>query len=210
MIENFQFTYEQWQGGRLSRIEVADFEILTPWETSGDGEEWNRILIDPGVVFGNGLHPTTQDCLRALVYAADKRPFERVLDLGTGTGILSVAAALLGASEVLAVDLNPLCAKTAKRNAELNHQKEKIEVVEGSAEGFFDKAADLVVANIHYEVIQKLLKARRFCPKERLVVSGLMRSQVRDVKEQMGRSRINVVKEWDRDMTWFTILAEIG
>jgi len=210
LIDSFHFTYEQWQGGRLSRTEVAGFVILPPWEASGDGEESNCILIDPGVVFGNGLHPTTQDCLSALVYAANKRPFERVLDLGTGTGILSVAAVLLGAVEVLAVDLNPLCVKTAKRNIELNHLKEKIEVVEGHAEGFFEEAADLVVANIHYDVIQKLLKARRFRPKDRLVISGLMRSQARDVRVQLDKSRIRVVREWDRDMTWFTILAEIG
>jgi ribosomal protein L11 methyltransferase len=210
LIDNYHFTYEQWQGGRLDRIEVENFVIIPPWEELDPGEGSNRIILDPGVVFGNGLHPTTRDCLRALAYAARKRPFDRVLDFGTGTGILAVAAVLLGAVEVLAIDLNPLCVKTAERNIGLNKLKEKIQVAKGPAVSFFNEVADLVVANIHYDVIQELLVRREFRQRDRLIISGLMRSQAREVRAQLDRIHINVIREWDHDMTWFTVLAEIS
>ena len=72
LIENYHFTYEQWQGGRLDRIEVKKFVIVPPWEELDHDEGSNRIILDPGVVFGNGLHPTTRDCLRALACAASR------------------------------------------------------------------------------------------------------------------------------------------
>jgi len=209
LIEHYHFTYEQWQGGRLDQIEVENFVIVAPWGELDSNKQLNQIVLDPGVVFGNGLHPTTRDCLKALAYAAKTRPFESVLDFGTGTGILAVAAVLLGAVRVLAVDLNPLCVKTAVRNVELNKLEEKIQVVKGSAESFFDEIADMVVANIHYDVIQELLVRRRFRRRDRLIVSGLMRSQARDVKAQMETLHLNIIHEWDHEMTWFTILAEI-
>jgi ribosomal protein L11 methyltransferase len=210
LIENHHFTYEQWQGGRPDRIEVEKFVIVPPWEESDHDEGSNRITLDPGVVFGNGLHPTTQDCLRALACAARERPFNRVLDFGTGTGILAVAAVRLGAVKVSAIDLNPLCVKTAERNVELNKLKEKIRVVRGPAASFFDEIADMVVANIHYDVIQEMLDRRRFRRRDRLIISGLMRSQARDVMAQLDRFHINVIREWDHDMTWFTVLAEVS
>lgn len=209
LMENYHFTYEQWQGGKLNRIEVESFVIVPPWENLNNDTGLTRIILDPGVVFGNGLHPTTQDCLRALRHAARERPFDRVLDFGTGTGILAVAAVLLGALKVLAIDLNPLCVKTAERNVELNKLKEKIQVAKGTAESFFDEVADLVVANIHYDVIQELLVRKRFHRGDRLIISGLMRSQAREVRAQLDRFHINVIREWDHDMTWFTVLAEI-
>ncbi len=210
LIEDYHFTYEQWQGGRLDRIEVENFVIVPPWEELDHDEGSNRIALDPGVVFGNGLHPTTRDCLRALAYAARERSFNQVLDFGTGTGILAVAAVLLGAVKVLAIDLNPLCVKTAERNVELNKLKEKIQVAKGPAVSFFNEVADLVVANIHYDVIQELLIRRKFRNRDRLIISGLMRSQARAVMAQLDRFHINVIREWDHDMTWFTVLTEIS
>lgn len=68
-------------------------------------EDVIKIRLDPGVVFGNCLHPTTRDCLKALSLVAEMDPLDYVLDLGTGTGVLAVAAALLGAKRVVAVDL---------------------------------------------------------------------------------------------------------
>jgi ribosomal protein L11 methyltransferase len=109
-----------------------------------------------------GLHPTTRDCLKAVVHLYRQSPFEKVLDLGTGTGILALAAVFLGAKEVLAVDLNPLCVKTAQKNVHLNGFNESIQIAEGDVKDFVDEPADLVVANIHYDVIVKLLGERGF------------------------------------------------
>jgi len=210
VIEDYHFAYEQWQGGGLKPLKVDDFIIVPHWDKVEANEKGIQILLDPGVVFGNGLHPTTRDCLRALAFAGRQRPFDRVLDLGTGTGILGVAAALLGAKRVLAVDLNPLCVRTANENVRLNDLNGIIRVIEGPAEDFVNEAADLVIANIHKEIIGRLLQKEGFRKKDRLIISGLMRSQYREIKARLGSYDFKIVHEWDHDMTWFTMLAEKG
>lgn len=208
VIEDYHFAYDQWQGGGLKPLKVDDFIIVPHWDRVEASEKEIKIILDPGVVFGNGLHPTTRDCLRALAFAGRQRPFDRVLDLGTGTGILAVAAALLGAKRVLAVDLNSLCVRTANENVRLNDLNGIIRVVEGTAEDFVDETADIVIANIHQEIIERLLGKKGFHKKHRLIISGLMRSQYRDVRAQLEKYDFRIVHEWDRDMTWYTMLAE--
>jgi len=208
LIESHQFTYEQWQGGGLEPFRIDDFVVVPPWEKELSEDTGIRILLDPGVVFGNGLHPTTRDCLKALSLASRHRPFKKVLDLGTGTGVLALAAARLGAESVLGVDINPLCIKTAFKNVELNGLQEIIRMVDGPAENYVDEPADLVVANIHHAVIERLLDSGVFRDAERFIISGLMRSQYRDVKSRLEMNRFRLLREWDHDMTWFTCLAE--
>lgn len=208
LVEDHYFTYEQWQGGGLDAVRIGRFLIVPPWLEAEGGEGLIKICLDPGVVFGNCLHPTTRDCLKALSLVAEKGQMGRVLDLGTGTGILAIAAALLGAKRVLAVDLNPLCVKTARENVKLNHLEGKVGVMEGSAEDIVGQSADLVLANIHHEVIKGFLKKKSFNKKRKLIISGLMRSQYREVKFELERSQFRVLCEWDHEMTWYTVLAK--
>jgi len=89
---------------------------------------------------------------------------------------------------VLAVDLNPLCVKTSRRNVRLNEVETVVEVVEGIAEDFAENPADdLLVANIHYEVLDDLVEREKFREKSWLILSGLMRSQGRDIKARLER-----------------------
>jgi ribosomal protein L11 methyltransferase len=85
-----------------------------------------------------------------------------VLDLGTGTGILSLAAVALGAKKILAVDWNPACVQTAQKNVVFNNLQTFIEVQEGRAEEFVRYPADLLLANLHFSVIQEVIKHRAF------------------------------------------------
>jgi len=208
LLDDYYFTYEQWQGGCLDVLKIDNLIIMPPWIETDAAEGEIRILLDPGVVFGNGLHPTTRDCLRALSLARRQRPFSRALDLGTGTGVLSLAAVFLGAEKVLAADLNPLCVKTALKNIRLNDLEDFVRVVEGPAEDLMAEPADLVVANIQHAVISNLLERRFFSQRDRLIVSGLLRSQAREVKAQLDRYNFRIIFEWDYEMTWFTIFAE--
>jgi len=208
--DDYHFSYDEWQGGGLDVLKIPPFVIAPPWLKIRPDKSAIRILLDPGVVFGNGLHPTTRDCLRALSLVAGKTELGAVLDLGTGTGILSIAAALLGAKNVVAVDLNPLCVKTANKNVELNHQQKVIRVVEGEAGDFVDEPVDLIVANIHHEVVKSLLEKGSFKKKTQVIISGLMRSQCRKTKIQLKIRGFKLLREWDHDATWFTILAEVA
>jgi ribosomal protein L11 methyltransferase len=209
LLEKHRFTYADWQGCGVDPIRICGLLIVPPWSTTEPREGEKRVLLDPGVVFGNGLHPTTRDCLAALVHAKDFGAFEAVLDLGTGTGILALTAAGLGAGRVTAVDLNPLCVRTARKNVRLNGLEGIVEVVEGRAEAQLDHRADVVAANLPYPVVVDVLhglSSRREKP-PRLILSGLMRSQARDIRERLQARGWRMVREWDHEMTWYTFLA---
>ncbi|MBW2334781.1 MAG: 50S ribosomal protein L11 methyltransferase [Deltaproteobacteria bacterium] len=188
---------------------VSRFLIVPPWEDRQQDDGELKMLLNPGVVFGTPLHPTTRDSLLALLEISDRLLSYRVLDLGTGTGILAIGAALLGAERVLAVDNNPLAVKTATLNVKLNGLEESIEVREGLAEDIVDTPSDLLIANIHYDIILKLIKEREFFKKKYFILSGLMSSQARNIKLELSRYPVEIIHEWDNDMVWHTVLGKI-
>jgi ribosomal protein L11 methyltransferase len=145
--------------------------------------------------------------LTALVQVFDQAPVSKVLDFGAGSGILSLGAAFLGADQAVAVDLNPLAVKTAKNNVRLNRLENVIEVVEGDVLAFAEEPADLVMANIHHGVMVKLIDKEGFRSKGWLILSGLMRSQARDIKSRLEKHRLGIIREWDHEGTWYTLLV---
>ena len=126
----------------------------------------------------------------------------------TGFSLIAVAAMLLGGDKALAVDLNPLCVKTALRNVAMNGLQGAIRILEGDVLDFAYEPADLVVANIHYDVMNRLMQIKGFLEKEWFIFSGLMRSQVRDLKSIMTKGGIEIIREWDHEMTWYTLLGK--
>jgi len=209
LIDEFHFTYEEWLGGKVIPRKVSRFLIVPPWEDRQQNDGELKMLLNPGVVFGTSLHPTTRDSLLALLEISDRLLSYRVLDLGTGTGILAIGAALLGAKKVLAVDNNPLAVKTATLNVKLNGLEQSIEVKEGLAEEIIEYSSDLLIANIHYDIILKLIKKGGIIKKKYFILSGLMRSQVRNIKLELSRYPAEIIHEWDNDMVWHTILGRV-
>jgi len=207
LIDEFHFTYEDWMGGVITAHRVSRFLIVPPWDDQRPNNGELKMLLDPGVVFGTSLHPTTRQCLAALLEMSDSVVFSRVLDLGTGTGILALGAALLGAEAVLAVDNNPLAVRTTARNVALNGLAPAVTVKEGRAEDYMDDPFDLLVANIYYEVILALVRKEGFLQKRHFILSGLMRSQARDIKAELSKLPVEITGEWDHDMTWHTIMG---
>jgi ribosomal protein L11 methyltransferase len=208
LAEEHCFSYEEWQGTRLEPFRIGPFVIRSPWDMADAREGELGIVLDPGVVFGTGIHPTTRDCLLAMAYLHGKAPIETVLDLGTGTGVLALAAARLGANKVWSVDLNPLCVETTRRNVRLNQAEALVKVLEGRAEDFAEKPADLIVANIHYEVLKDLVEREKFRERPWLIISGLMRSQGKDIKAKLVRYGLTIVREWDGEGMWTTMLVK--
>jgi len=167
-INSYRMSYEQWQGTGLTPFDHGCFQILPPWQTDAVGAPGKLcIVLDPGIVFGTGTHPTTRDCLEALELACRDRLPATALDLGTGSGLLALAAAHLGCKFTLVVDLNMLAGKTAAKNVRLNRLEKRVAVVQGLAEDFIDRPADLLIANIHYAVMQKLMAAEGFTTKKK-------------------------------------------
>lgn len=207
-VRTHNLSYKEWQGGTLvDSLSVGKFVFILPWVSRLEDPESIMIRLDPGVVFGSGTHPTTRDCLQALLWIYEREQPRKVLDLGTGTGILSLAAVSLGAEEVLAVDQNPACVRTAEKNIGINDLQEKIKIIEGRAEEYILLPADLVMANIHFAVIRELITRQAFFGKKWVILSGLLRSEFLDIKHRLQVPGFEIVKEWDSEFTWFTLVG---
>lgn len=213
LLDEFHMTYYQWQGGKITSNRIGRFCIAPPWQRPRKNKHSSReellIVLDPGVVFGTGAHTTTHDCIEALELVFCRARVESVLDLGTGTGLLALAASRLGCKSILAVDLNFLAAKTATRNVQLNRLEGNVLVVQGRAEDFIDASSDLVIANIHYDVMKHLIHSQGFLSKKWFVLSGLLRSQASDLLIRLSQQPVQIVKKWERDGIWHTFFGKI-
>jgi ribosomal protein L11 methyltransferase len=209
LIDKYHMTYEQWQGGKITPFSAGRFFIAPPWEQQVAPDESIRIVLDPGVVFGTGTHPTTHDCLEALERVFQKAPIHSTVDLGTGTGVLALAAAKLGSKRSLAVDFNCLAAKTAGKNVRLNLLDKRILVIQGRAEDWIHHPADLVIANIHHEVMMNLIDSKGFYNKKWFILSGLLRSQAREVADLLAGQGVTVLKKWEQGGIWHTFLGKV-
>jgi ribosomal protein L11 methyltransferase len=209
LIDQYQMTYDEWHGGTLEVLRVAGFEIVPPWKLADQRNAGRKIVLDPGVVFGTGTHPTTHDCLIALEKIFKTSAIKTVVDLGTGTGLLALAAARLGAEKVLALDFNLLAVKTALRNVRLNQLGRRVVAVQGLAENFIDFPSDLMVSNIHFDVMQRLLTDRALSKTKWFILSGLLRSQAKAVTTLLERQPTKILQTWERDGIWHTFLGKV-
>ena len=158
--------------------------ICPTWRNYSAKPDEVVVQLDPGMAFGTGLHPTTQMCLELL-----ERHIERgmkVLDLGTGSGILAISAAKLGASSVLGLDIDPVATKVAAENLVLNDVQERVTIENGTLKPS-DKGVsgeyDLVAVNITAKAISDLapLISRRLKEDRVVVCSGILDTQADQV-----------------------------
>ena len=141
------------------------------------------VRLDPGMAFGTGHHPTTRLCLAEL--ERRMRPGAKVLDLGTGSGILAIAAAGLGASAVLGLDRDTTACTVARRNIRANGLARRVRVLRGSIPRPGVSGFDLVLANISAKVLTELAAplAQTLAPDGRLIASGVLEEQSASVAE---------------------------
>ena len=153
------------------------------------------IVIDPSTGFGTGHHETTRLCL-SLLQSFDLAE-RRVIDVGTGSGVLAIAAAKLGASSVIAFDEDPEALRNARENVALNDVSSRVEVQEAELRTFRGSPADVVMANLTGAVIQKYERqlAALVAPGGRLIVSGFSVSETPDVGRTIGHDREREVVE---------------
>ena len=165
------------------------------------------IELDPGMAFGTGTHPTTVLCIRALEKYV--RPGDRVYDVGTGSGILSIAAAKLGAREILALDLDEVAVRSAQSNVKINKESGKITVKKNNLLDNVEGPAELVVANILAEVIVRFTEdvARVLVPGGLFIASGIITAREADVKQALRKAKLEVIETSYID-DWVAIIAK--
>ena len=155
------------------------------------------IKLDPGIAFGTGLHPTTRLCLAGLERwsGEDLLGDARVLDVGTGSGVLAIAAAVLGASYVLAIDTDPLAVETASTNAQRNGHVEIVEARRGSLPLSEPAEFHLVVANLIAGVLIELAAELRSAlrPGGRLLAGGIIHEREQEVGRALASTGLRAV-----------------
>jgi len=164
--------YDDWEMGReIAPFTVGPLTIAPIWDSAKAD-----IRIDPSVVFGNGFHPSTRLCLESLVDYRTEIPRNFTgLDLGCGTGLLAIVAALLGASSVMAVDHNPLACSVTRQNAVYNKVEKAIMVQQADLRaGLPPASVDLIMANLHHELLAGLLRDPSFWQAGLYILSGFM------------------------------------
>jgi len=182
-------------------IPVGQKLMILPAWLSLDTEDRIAVRIDPSMAFGTGTHPTTQLCMALLENRVGEN--EPVIDVGCGSGILSIAAVKLGAVRALAVDIDPLSVKATLENAQANGVSEKIEAGLGSVAEILQKnfsldRAPLVLANILAPVIVRLLDAglaQLILPGGILILSGIMVDQADSVIEAAARHQLTLIEQ---------------
>ena len=214
LADSYNMDYEEWQGGIDPFIEIGSFIVYPPWNDIDNNidKEHNQIpiILDPGVVFGTGTHFTTKDCLEAIEIACYSYNIKTASDLGSGTGLLSLAAAKSGIDKVIAVDFNFLAAKTTYNNILLNNFENRIISVQGIAQDFICRPVDLLITNIHYDVMKDIIAVKEFLNTKVFILSGLLRSQFREVLYQLSKYPVKIIKTWEGDGIWHTVLGEVA
>jgi len=166
---------EDWKQ-HFSTTRIGRRLVIKPtWEDFSAAPSDAVVTLDPGMAFGTGTHDTTRLCLEALAQLFDKHPLQRVLDVGTGSGILAIAAAALGAQQVVACDIEPQSCLVATENARLNGVDNRIQIT-GRALNELEDGFELVLANILAEENIRLAPqlVSRLAPGGSLILSGIL------------------------------------
>jgi len=201
-------------------VRISDKLTIKPtWEDYAPSPEEIIIELDPGMAFGTGTHATTSLCLQAI--ERHVKPGDDVIDVGTGSGILSIGAAKLGARAVLAVDLDPVAVSSARENAHLNGLDETIDVRLSdllgvlTADGAGESASlnvhlpvDVVVANILAEVILMFIGDVHAALKTGglYIASGIITEKEQQVVDELQSHGFEIIDK-SIDSAWVVIVA---
>lgn len=180
---------------------VPQWEEYTPTTT-----DEKLLVLDPGMAFGTGTHPTTQLMLQALTMAL--RGGESMIDVGTGSGVLSIAAKQLGAGEVWAYDIDDIAVKSAEKNLALNPIAKDVHTGVNSLLDGIHTQVDLVVANILAEIILPLVPQafENLKTGGKFLTSGIINTKFETVKEAIQNQGF-LIDETMRIKDWYGIIA---
>jgi ribosomal protein L11 methyltransferase len=203
--------YEDWATAWKAHFPILHIGqrlvICPPWLEYHAHPDEIVVELEPGMAFGTGLHPTTRMCL--LILEELLRPGMRVLDLGTGSGILAIAAARLGASCVYALDIDAIPVSVATDNVAANGVADRVHVAQGSLDALEPGSWNVILANITARTIISLLDGgltSHLAPGGELVASGIIKSQVK-IMESAFASQGLVISDSRQEGDWVTLIG---
>ena len=200
---------EKWKKSWTSFALGRRFFVVPSWSDADCPDDRIPIFIDPGQAFGTGTHETTQLTVEAMEIWMEPR--KTVLDLGTGSGILAIAAKHLEARAVHACDTDPVAIEVARENLKLNGG-EKTGLMCGSIDAFANDSVSFLLCNLTAEVIGEILPEieRAMRPQGIAVLSGILTSQSRDIRHKAGPLGLSVLQERTRGEWSVLIMRKTG
>jgi ribosomal protein L11 methyltransferase len=192
---------EEWEKS-LNVIEVSDKIVIKPSTREYNAKPGQLVLtIDPKMSFGTGEHQTTR--LMLLMVEKYVKSGMNVLDVGTGTGVLAIAAVRLGASHAVAIDNDEWCFDNGIENCQVNGVSNKVEIRLGEVSQVEEKNFDLVLANINKNILMEISRdlSSHVKPEGTLILSGLLFSDEQDITDRYGNEGFTVIdkkqmEEW--------------
>ena len=182
--------------------------VVKPTWEHYDAQPGDKVIeIDPGMAFGSGTHETTNMCMGLLEEV--ELPGKTVIDVGTGSGILAIGAALLGAKDVLAIDIDPMAVKVAKENIAHNHLESVVTAVEGNLlDSANDAMCEVCVANIIADVICMFAQplTAHIVPGGKFICSGIIKEREGDVVNALNEAAY-IIEKIERRGEWVAILS---
>jgi ribosomal protein L11 methyltransferase len=184
------------------------FTIVPTWETYEKVSSDELIIeLDPGMAFGTGTHPTTVMCIQALEKTVRKG--DTVIDVGTGSGVLSIAAAFLEASEIRAYDLDEVAVRQAHLNVKLNKVSHTVSVTQNNLLNEVTEPAEIIVANILAEIILRFVEDayNLVKPGGYFITSGIIQPKKQDVKDALLEAGFEIVETLTME-DWVSFIAK--
>jgi ribosomal protein L11 methyltransferase len=176
--DRYCLPYDQWQQTSTERLTVGPFLIQMSPEVAGAARGREIIIhLDPGVVFGSGLHGSTWGCLLAIARLRERLVINHAVDMGTGTGILAISCGKLGATQVLAVDRNLLALRTARKNVLLNGMEQRVRAIVADRLGALKAPAELLIMNLESPTLEHFLAGSEWLRYRWVILSGFLESQ---------------------------------
>jgi ribosomal protein L11 methyltransferase len=186
------------------------FTVVPTWEEYTPVSSDELIIeLDPGMAFGTGTHPTTVMSIQGLERIVKKD--DVIIDVGTGSGVLSIAATMLGAKKVTALDLDEVAVQSAKINIKLNKVHPVVNVFQNNLLEGIQEKADVIVANILAEVIVRFTDAAAQClkPGGYFITAGIIQQKKEEVKESIEAAGFQI-EETVQMEDWVSFIAKLS